>query len=157
MTIRPDVLMRHAIDAAKQGILAKQSPFGCAIARGEEVVAACHNKVWQNTDITAHAEVTALREACRNTNQILLRDCVVAATCEPCPMCMSALHWARVQKVYYGAAIADAAAAGFNELTIDAATLLQRGGSHVQLQDGVLVEECKALFSLWQARQGTAY
>ena len=108
MAIDPETLMRHAIEAAQRGIHAQQSPFGCAIARGDEIVAACHNIVWQSTDITGHAEITALREACRKTDQVLLNDCVVATTCEPCPMCMAALHWARVQTVYYGATIADA-------------------------------------------------
>ena len=157
MSIDPEKLMRYAIEAAQRGIESKQSPFGCAIARGDELVVACHNVVWQTTDITAHAEVTALREACRKLDQILLDDCIVATTCEPCPMCTSALHWARVQKVYYGATIADAATAGFNELKMDAATLLRTGGSQVILQNGVLQEDCKQLFTLWSARSGEAY
>ncbi len=157
MAIDPESLMHHAIEAAKRGIRAQQSPFGCAIARGDEIVAACHNIVWQSTDITGHAEITALREACRKVDQILLSDCVVATTCEPCPMCMTALHWARVQTVYYGATIADAANAGFNELNLNAATLLRSGGSHVQLRDGVLTEQCRALFALWQQGSSSAY
>lgn len=157
MSMDPEKLMQHAIDAAQRGIEKKQSPFGCAIARGNKLIVACHNVVWQTTDITAHAEVTALREACRETDQILLDDCVVATTCEPCPMCTSALHWARVKTVYYGATIADAADAGFNELKVDAATLLRTGGSKVILKDGVLTEECKTLFQLWLSRNGEAY
>lgn len=153
----PETLMRHAIEAARRGIGAGQSPFGCAIARGNELVVACHNIVWQSTDITAHAEVTALREACRKVEQILLDDCVVATTCEPCPMCMSALHWARVNTVYYGVTIADATEAGFNELNVDAATLLRMGGSQVILREGVLAEDCRQLFTLWRARNGDAY
>ena len=149
--------MRLAIEAAKRGIEAKQSPFGCAIAKGDEVVVACHNVVWQTTDITAHAEVTALREACQKTGQILLEDFVVATTCEPCPMCTAALHWARAKTVYYGATIADAADAGFNELTVDAATLLRNGGSQVELKDGILRDECRGLFRLWLSRSGDAY
>lgn len=153
----PEKLMGYAVEAAQRGIERRQSPFGCAIARGDELVVASHNIVWLSTDITAHAEVTALREACRKLDQILLDDCVVATTCEPCPMCTSALHWARVQKVYYGATIADASEAGFNELTMDAATLLRTGGSQVILQDGVLSGECKQLFKLWTSRNGEAY
>lgn len=153
----PETIMRHAIDAAQRGIEQQQSPFGCAIARGDELIVACHNIVWQTTDITAHAEVTALREACQKTGQILLEDCVVATTCEPCPMCMSALHWARVKTVYYGATIADAATAGFNELKVDARTLLQNGGSQVVLRDGILTDECKQLFSSWKSKSGNAY
>ena len=149
--------MRYAIDAAQRGIERRQSPFGCAIARQGELITACHNVVWQTTDITAHAEVTALRDACRKTDQLLLDDCVVATTCEPCPMCTSALHWARVKKVYYGATIGDAADAGFNELKVDASTLLRTGGSKVILRDGVMREECRTLFTLWTSRHGEAY
>ncbi len=157
MTIDPHTLMRHAIEAAQKGIRDKQTPFGCAIARGDEIVAACHNVVWQNTDITAHAEITALREACRVTGQILLNDCFVATTCEPCPMCASALHWARVHSIYYGVTILDAAEAGFHELKLDAATVLQSGSSEVKLQDGILTDDCKALFALWKQSGGAPY
>ena len=153
----PDELMRHAIAAAEHGVDQNQSPFGCAIAKDGELVVACHNVVWQTTDITAHAEVTAIREACRKLNQILLTDCVVATTCEPCPMCMAALHWARVSTVYYGATIADAAEAGFNELRVDAAQLLREGQSTVTLQPGTLVEDCRSLFARWAARANEAY
>ena len=142
--------MRLAIDASRRGIAAGQSPFGCAIAHEGRILAACHNTVWLTTDITAHAEVNALREACRRRRQILLEDCVVATTCEPCPMCMSALHWARVKTVYYGATIADARAAGFRELSLAAATLAQLGGSPVELIGGLLADDCRELFALWQ-------
>ncbi len=148
--MQPEELMREAIEAARRGIEAGQSPFGCAIAREGQFVTACHNTVWQSTDITAHAEVNALRNACRLRQQISLEDCLVATTCEPCPMCMAALHWARVKTVYFGATIADAEQAGFRELSLPAATLVQLGGSPVELVDGVLTEECRELFSLWR-------
>ena len=143
-------LMRLAIDAARRGIAAGQSPFGCAIAHEGRILAACHNTVWLTTDITAHAEVNAVREACRRRRQILLDDCVVATTCEPCPMCMAALHWARVRTVYYGATIDDARAAGFRELSLPAATLAQLGGSPVELIGGLLADDCRELFALWK-------
>jgi guanine deaminase len=148
--VSPDELMRLAIDAARRGILAGQSPFGCAIAYEGRIVAACHNTVWLTTDITAHAEVNAIREACRRRRQILLEGCVVASTCEPCPMCMSALHWARVKTVYFGATIADAATAGFRELAIPAATVVQLGKSPVELVEGILAEKCRELFRQWK-------
>ena len=116
--IDPAELMRMAIEKCREGIAIGQSPFGCAIARGDDVLAAAHNTVLQTTDITAHAEVNALRAACRAAGDIFLERAVVATTCEPCPMCMAALHWARVETVYYGATINDAEAAGFNGTTI---------------------------------------
>ncbi len=147
--IDPEELMHRAVEACKRGLAAGQSPFGCAIAVGDRVVAEAHNTVVLTTDITAHAEVNALREGCKEVDDIFLTDAVVATTCEPCPMCMSALHWARVGTVYYGATIADAEQAGFNELQLPASELLKIGGSNVQLKDGCLAEECRELFTTW--------
>lgn len=148
----PESLMRLAIEKALEGIDAGQSPFGCAIARGDELIAVSHNTVVATTDVTAHAEVNALRLGCKTTGQIHLEGCVVATTCEPCPMCMAALHWARVETVYFGASIADADSAGFNELQVPAADVLQIGGSKVVLVSGILSAECRELFQRWLQR-----
>ena len=142
-------LMRRAIAKAREGIALGQSPFGCAIAVDHQTIVAAHNLVLATIDITAHAEVNALREACRAVADIFLDGAIVATTCEPCPMCMAALHWARVKEVYYGATIADASDAGFNELTLSARELLHIGQSPVRLVDGVLRDECRALFEEW--------
>jgi tRNA(Arg) A34 adenosine deaminase TadA len=156
--MEPEALMRLAVDAARRGIAAGQSPFGCAISCDDKIIAACHNTVWLTTDITAHAEVNALREACRRTQQITLEKAIVATTCEPCPMCMAALHWARVDRVYYGATIADATLAGFNELSIPATEVVRRGASSVELCAGVLADDCRDLFQLWsEASDGRTY
>jgi tRNA(Arg) A34 adenosine deaminase TadA len=149
--IEPRELMRLAIEKARAGIHSAQSPFGCAIALGDTVLAVEHNVVWAATDITAHAEVTALRAACRRQREIHLTGCVVATTCEPCPMCMSALHWARVETVYFGASIADAAEAGFNELSLAAQDLVRLGGSKVRLVPQLMRDECLALFAEWKS------
>jgi tRNA(Arg) A34 adenosine deaminase TadA len=149
--MEPAELMQLAIDICRQGLAAGQSPFGCAIARDGELLACSHNTVLATTDITAHAEVNAIRAACRQTGNILLEGAIVATTCEPCPMCMSALHWARVDTVYFGASIADAAVAGFNELQLPAGELLRLGGSKLKLIPGVLPQECKQLFAEWNA------
>jgi tRNA(Arg) A34 adenosine deaminase TadA len=152
--LSPDQLMTLAIEAARRGIRAGQSPFGCAIASDNDVVAVAHNQVLATTDITCHAEVNALRQACLATGAIHLTGFTVATTCEPCPMCMAALHWARVGVVYFGASIADAAAAGFNELQLPAADLLRLGGSAVEIVPGVLAPECRELFSEWGRSPG---
>ena len=147
----PTELMQAAIDACRRGLAAGQSPFGCAILLDGRLVAESHNTVALTTDITAHAEVNALREACTNVGEILLDGAIVATTCEPCPMCMAALHWARVETVYYGASIDDAAEAGFNELTLPASELLRVGGSKVELIGETLREPCRELFAEWLA------
>jgi guanine deaminase len=147
----PEELMRMAIETCREGLARGQSPFGCAIAIGDRVVARTHNTVVLTTDITAHAEVNAIRAGNRTVGDIFLAGGVVATTCEPCPMCMAALHWARVDTVYYGATIADAEAAGFNELQVPGQELLRIGGSQVKLIGGTLPDECRQLFAEWLA------
>ena len=142
--------MRAAVEISRQGIAAGQSPFGCAIWIGGDSMVAAHNRVVADTDITAHAEIVAIRQACGRLGKISLEGAVVAATCEPCPMCMAALHWARVDTVYYGATIGDAREAGFNELAVAAEELLRRGGSRVRLAPGPLRDECRDLFRRWK-------
>lgn len=145
----PNELMQTAIAKCRQGIAKGQSPFGCAIWIDGHIVSVAHNRVVLDTDITAHAEIVAIREACQARGEILLEGAVVAATCEPCPMCMSALHWARVDTVYHGATIQDAIAAGFNELAVPAERLLEQGRSSVRLVPEILREECQDLFVQW--------
>jgi guanine deaminase len=147
----PSNLMQLAIEKCRYGLTLGQSPFGCAIARDGKTLSCSHNTVVLTTDITAHAEVNAIREACRAIGDIFLDGAIVATTCEPCPMCMAALHWARVETVYYGATIADADSAGFNELQLPAAELLRLGGSKLKLVPDVLKKECCELFAEWKA------
>src|SRR6516165_9769852 len=107
--------MRLAIRKAQESIAAGQSPFGAVIIKDGEVVAATHNTVWRDSDPTAHAEVNCIRAAASALRLIDLSGCEMYSTCEPCPMCLSAIHWARIDRVVFGATIADAALAGFNE------------------------------------------
>ena len=146
-----EALMRQAVAAARRGIQQGQSPFGCAISLDGTVIAVEHNRVFASTDITAHAEITAIREACSKVGRIHLLGAIVASTCEPCPMCMAALHWARVARVYYGATIDDATAVGFNELKVPAAELLRVGGSSLEIIGGILPDECRTLFAEWRS------
>ncbi|MFQ5463368.1 MAG: nucleoside deaminase [Phycisphaerae bacterium] len=145
-------LMRLAIDVAKQGIEQGQSPFGAVLADSDgRIVAIEHNQVRQTHDSTAHAEIAAIRAACRKLGTPNLTGHVIATTCEPCPMCAAAIHWARLDKVIYGASIADAKQAHFNELSVSTEALLRDGQSLVQIIPFVLREQCRALFELWKA------
>src|SRR5262249_3008963 len=130
--------MQLAIDKAKEGIAAGQSPFGAAIVRGDELVAVAHNTVWLSCDPTAPPEVNAIRQAAMALKTISLRGCMMFATCEPCPMCLTAIHWSKIDKIYYGATIADAAAAGFSELRMPAEEMVREGGSPLQVIAGPL-------------------
>ena len=146
MAVLEEHFMRAAIEKAREGIAAGQSPFGSAIVRDGKIVAATHNTVWLDGDPTAHAEVNNIRAAARALCTIDLSGCDLYATCEPCPMCLSAIHWAKIRRVVYGAAIADAAAAGFSELRVEAKRLAEMGGSPLRVESGLLTPECRALF-----------
>lgn len=144
-------LMWAAIRKCEEGIAAGQTPFGAAIARGGRLVVAAHNVVWKTCDPTAHAEVGAIRQAAAQLATIDLTGCVMATTCEPCVMCLAAIHWARIDRVVFGASIADAAAAGFNELHLPAKEIAKSSGSRLIVEDGLLTDECRALFAKWKS------
>ena len=93
--------MQMAIEKARAGIAAGQTPFGACLVKDGEVLACTHNTVWAGTDITAHAEINVLREACRRVGSVDLSGATIYSTCEPCPMCFSACLWARVSKVVF--------------------------------------------------------
>lgn len=108
--------LRQAIELAKQGVSAGLGgPFGCVIVRDGEVVGKASNGVTSMNDPTAHAEIVAIRDACRRLGHYQLTDCVLYASCEPCPMCLGAIYWARPKRVVYGATREQAAAAGFDD------------------------------------------
>jgi tRNA(Arg) A34 adenosine deaminase TadA len=144
--------MRLAIEKTREGIAKGNSPFGACIVKDGEVVALDHNVVWQTTDITAHAEITALRHACHDLHAIDLTGCTIYSTTEPCPMCFAACHWARIDTIVFGSAIEDAARAGFHELTVSNEAMKEQGGSEVRIVRGFMAEECRALFDEWLAK-----
>ncbi len=150
-----------AIDQARAAIDKGQTPFGAVIVRGEgeaaELVVAAHNVVWETTDITAHGEVHAIRLACRKLKTIDLRGCTIYSSTEPCPMCFAAVHWAGIGRIVFGAAIADAKEAGFNELSISNQEMKARGGSPVEVVGGVMSAEAVAVFREFVARGAKVY
>jgi guanine deaminase len=119
MTEREQQFMQTAIDLARQGMNnGIGGPFGCVIVKGNEVVGKGCNCVASHNDPTAHAEVVAIRDACKNLQTFQLTGCEVYTSCEPCPMCMGAIYWARPDKVYYAGTRHDAAKAGFDDSMI---------------------------------------
>lgn len=142
--------MRRALEIAQAGIAAGQTPFGSVVVRAGGVVAAAHNTVWRDTDPTAHAEINAIRQAAVRLGAIKLFGCTLYTSCEPCPMCLSAIHWSGINRVVYGATIADAATAGFGELIVAATTLATLGGSRLRVETGPLRAECADLFRQWR-------
>ncbi|MFH1054829.1 MAG: nucleoside deaminase [Candidatus Altiarchaeota archaeon] len=144
--------MRLAINVAREGVAKGQTPFGACIVKDGQVLASAHNTVWETKDVTAHAEVNAIREACRVLGSIDLSGCVLYTTCEPCPMCFSAAHWARITRIVYGATVGDAQKAGFNKLTVSAFEMKRAGGSKVEIIGGILRQECVGVIKEWLNR-----
>lgn len=108
--------MKEAIEAARKGMNKNEGgPFGAVIIKDGQIVGRGNNKVTSTNDPTAHAEVVAIREACKNLNSFQLTGCVLYTSCEPCPMCLGAIYWARPDKVYYGCTKVDAANIGFDD------------------------------------------
>jgi guanine deaminase len=148
---KDEKFMRLAIEKTREGIRAGQTPFGACIVSSDGNVTACdHNVVWATTDITAHGEINTIRAACKALDSIDLSGSTIYSTTEPCPMCFSAIHWAKISRIVYGASIKDAQAAGFNELTIANTLMKEKGQSPVLIDGGCLREENVALFEEWK-------
>lgn len=150
--------MIEAITYAKKGIDGGQSPFGSVIVKGGEIISAAHNTVWKTCDPTAHAEVNAIRLASQNLKTIDLSGTTLYTTCEPCPMCLTAIHWAKIDVCHFGATIDDAKDAGFAELEIAAVEMVERGKSPLKVRGGLMQKECATLFQDWMnAGKGKSY
>ncbi|XP_077239863.1 guanosine deaminase [Tasmannia lanceolata] len=118
---RDHKFLSKAVEEAYNGVdCGDGGPFGAVVVCNDEIVASCHNMVLKSTDPTAHAEVTAIREACKKLNQIELSDCEIYASCEPCPMCFGAIHLSRIKRLVYGAKAEAAIAIGFDDFIADA-------------------------------------
>ena len=108
-------LMRRAIELSENSVRNGGGPFGAVIAKDGEIIAEGSNKVTINNDPTAHAEVCAIRNACKILNTFELANCVIYTSCEPCPMCLGAIYWARLRKIFYANDRKDAAEIGFDD------------------------------------------
>jgi guanine deaminase len=112
---REDLMRRAVALSAEKMRAGLGGPFGCVIARDGEIIAEGSNHVTSANDPTAHAEVVAIREACRKLGTFSLEGCELYTSCEPCPMCLGAIYWARLDRVYYANTRVDAAAIGFDD------------------------------------------
>ena len=108
--------MREAIKLADEGMHGgRGGPFGCVVVRQGKIVGRGQNRVTSTNDPTAHAEVTAIRDACANLKTFQLTDCELYTSCEPCPMCLSAIYWARIPQIFFANTRQDAAEIGFDD------------------------------------------
>ena len=116
---REEKFMQAAIDLSRRGVKHNDGgPFGCVIVKGDMIVGQGNNRVTSQNDPTAHAEVVAIRNACKNLETFQLDDCEIFTSCEPCPMCLGAIYWARPKAIYYANTREDAARIGFDDSMI---------------------------------------
>jgi guanine deaminase len=144
--------LRLTFEVALQGVESGAGgPFGAVIVRGDEVLSRAHNQVVSTNDPTAHAEIGAIRAACAVLNSFQLDDCDLYASCEPCPMCLGAIYWARPRAVFFSATRDDAAAAGFDDAFVYDELALPPGARTLPMQR-VQLAEAAAPFAAWAAR-----
>jgi guanine deaminase len=145
--------MRRAIALGMENVRSgKGGPFGAVVAKGGRIVAEGVNRVTTTNDPTAHAEIVAIREACRVLGEFQLAGCDLYTTCEPCPMCLGAIYWARPARVFYACLAADAAAVGFDDAFIYEELKRPLSERRVPMQQ-LLREESLKIFSLWKSHE----
>ena len=147
--------MQTAIDSARDGIERLEGgPFGAVIVRNGKVIATAHNTVLKDQDATCHAEINAIRAASRKRKSFDLSGCEIYSTNEPCPMCFSAIHWARIAKLFFGTTIADVRERGFHELSVASGKMKSMGKSGVVITAGFMKKECLELLKIWDKKEG---
>lgn len=147
--------LRRAVELAVDNVRSlRGGPFGAVIVRDGEVVAEGVNQVTASYDPTAHAEVQAIRVACARLQRFDLRGCVLYASCEPCPMCLSAIYWARLDAMFYAATRHDAAEAGFDDSLLYDEIPLPEDQRRLPIRRLLDSEEARRPFALWTASPG---
>lgn len=145
--------LREAIALARAGMDRNDGgPFGCVIVKDGAIIGRGNNKVTSSNDPTAHAEVVAIREACQAIGSFQLEGCTLYTSCEPCPMCLGAIYWARPDRIVFAATRADAADAGFDDQLIYDELPLPPEQRRISTTAQVLREEGRAVFAAWKSK-----
>lgn len=151
--------MQAAIEEAFKGMKANEGgPFGAVVVQGDTIIARAHNEVLSTGDPTAHAEIQAIRKAAQKLGKFDLSDCQIYSTCEPCPMCLGAVFWARIPRLYFGCSRADAASVGFSDKAIYDAIIEQDPGLGGLEAVQYARDLCLPLMDFWDKKSDkTAY
>lgn len=144
--------MQQAIRLAEESVRKGGGPFGAVIVKNGEVVAEGSNSVTLKNDPTAHAEVSVIRSACEKLNTFDLSGCVIYSSCEPCPMCLSAIYWAHIDKVYYGCNKTDAKDVGFDDSFIYEQIDLKPEDRSIPAKE-IFREEALSAFRMWDEKE----
>jgi len=154
MATSDEIFLREAISLARAGMeRGDGGPFGCVIVKDGSVIGRGNNRVTSTNDPTAHAEVVAIRAACAALRSFQLDGCVLYTSCEPCPMCLGAIYWARPDRIVFAATRADAADAGFDDQLIYDELPLAPELRRISTTSSLLRNEACALFSTWKEKE----
>jgi len=149
VTHQDSQFMARAIELARMSVeTSSGGPFGCVIVKDGEIVGEGHNRVTSTSDPTAHAEIIAIRDACARLGSFQLDGCIIYTSCEPCPMCLGAIYWARPDAIFYAGTREDAAAAGFDDQYIYDEIALENDLRRMRMQP-ILRDEARIVFRLW--------
>tara|TARA_X000001036_G_scaffold13873_1_gene11816 strand:+ start:107 stop:574 length:468 start_codon:yes stop_codon:yes gene_type:complete len=143
-----DFFMQKAIELSIKNIHNNGGPFGCVIVKNNKIISEGVNGVTQNNDPTAHAEIVAIRNACKKLNTFDLSGCELYTSCEPCPMCLSAIYWSHIDLVYYGNSRENAAAIQFDDKFIYDEMKKDINERKIPLKQ-ILKDEAIKAFDLW--------
>jgi tRNA(Arg) A34 adenosine deaminase TadA len=147
-----EAFMRRAIELAQEGIDKNQGgPFGCVVVKDGQIVGEGCNRVTSTNDPSAHAEIVAIREACRYLKTFQLDGCSIYTSCEPCPMCLGAIYWARPTAVFYAGTREDAAGVGFDDKFIYDEIEKSNGERQFRMTS-MLRDEARKVFGNWAAK-----
>jgi len=144
--------MTRAIELAKNGVeMNAGGPFGCVVVKNGEIVGEGNNRVTSSNDPTAHAEIVAIRNACDHLSSFQLEGCSIYTSCEPCPMCLGAIYWARPEQVFYACNRRDAAEIGFDDDFIYEELAKHNGERQLELTS-LMRDEALEVFGQWAAK-----
>lgn len=147
-----NAFMARAIELSIENVRSgRGGPFAAVIVRDGKIIAEGRNCVTLKNDPTAHAEVTAIREACRKLETFELTGCVIYSSCEPCPMCLGAIYWAHAARVYFAGTAADASKAGFDDGLIYHEIAIPAASRRIPMI-GMMREESLKAFRAWEAK-----
>jgi len=152
MTEEHKKFMRRAIEISQHGMDNNSGgPFGAVIVKDGKIIAESFNQVTSTNDPTAHAEIAAIRKACEKLNSFQLTDCIIYTSCEPCPMCLGAIYWARPKAVFFGCTKEDAAAIDFDDDFIYQELEKPVSQRNIPFKN-ILREEAKQVFDQWKEK-----
>ena len=149
---REEKFMLEAVKLAGKGVMANEGgPFGCVIVKGDEIVGRGNNRVLTDNDPTSHAEVVAIRDACARLGTYQLDDCEIYASCEPCPMCLAAIYWSRLRRVYYANTRQDARRIDFDDALIYREVAAPMAKRQIPMRQ-LLRSEALTVFAEWRRK-----